>query len=714
MQEEQNVFQVMPLGAGREVGRSCFYVKFDRAGTKAAFLMDCGINPSISEDNALSDIPALPFFDLIDQEIDFILISHFHNDHVSALPFFISSMKNPPPIYMTSDTRTIMLLNLKDMIHSNKLFHHIPKDQRKSTADAAVEKVKKCIKTIAFNEFVKLKHNISLVAYPAGHVIGACMFHIEIAGFSCFYTGDYSMEQDLHLKMAELPQKLRPDVLITEGTYGTMKHTDRKLREIKFIDSIVDTLQKDGRVLLPVFAIGRVQELLRILDNHWHQHLELQKFPIYYISTIGKDFSKEERYVQHETDALTIQKNKPCVIFCTPGMLQSGVSRTFFDEMAGQDKNLLLVTGYGAEGSFLSLLLNSKEKPTQIKKKDGTLVPLKIRILELSFSAHSDVTQTMKLLETLRPKHLVLIHGSKGALSNLEAHLIDLYHNGLREKDDPDTDYSEMKDMKISVPDNGEAVKIKIQKSIQAQYNAQSQPFEQFIQQDKQLVHIKQSGIDFEIIDQSYPTQTFVTTLGCDVQFSVDKLKARLETLFGNCFVKRIDGSFICRTTLLNSILQGDDSQFVILKQCLQLEKVKSKIKIQASAELLDEEKTIVESLGALSSEELKISLLKSANGIKTPVLEQQTGYYLEVQAPREADKVQLFILDKMIQMTENKPQNKMGITNVIDLFGCGEEKEGYIEIENIDVRPIYGYWICQEGWQKEVCMEINKISMID
>lgn len=55
--------EVIPLGAGREVGRSCFYVRYSRINIQGAFLLDCGINPSISETNSLSDIPALPFFD---------------------------------------------------------------------------------------------------------------------------------------------------------------------------------------------------------------------------------------------------------------------------------------------------------------------------------------------------------------------------------------------------------------------------------------------------------------------------------------------------------------------------------------------------------------------------------------------------------------------------------------------------------------------------
>jgi cleavage and polyadenylation specificity factor subunit 3 len=107
-------------------------------------------------------------------------------------------------------------------------------------------------------------------------------------------------------------------------------------------------------VLLPVFQVGRVQELLAILDEYWQNHTEMQGFKIYYISTIGKNYkSLTERFITYVDNENTIGKNEPAVVFCTPGMLQSGVSRKLFEDYANNEKNLLLITGYGASGSLL-------------------------------------------------------------------------------------------------------------------------------------------------------------------------------------------------------------------------------------------------------------------------------------------------------------------------------------------------------------------------
>ena len=72
------------------------------------------------------------------------------------------------------------------------------------------------------------------------------------------YTGDFSREEDRHLMAAELPT-LRPDVLIVESTYGTHIHEKREDRENRFTSTVHDIVQRGGRCLIPVFALGRAQ-----------------------------------------------------------------------------------------------------------------------------------------------------------------------------------------------------------------------------------------------------------------------------------------------------------------------------------------------------------------------------------------------------------------------------------------------------------------------
>lgn len=110
---------------------------------------------------------------------------------------------------------------------------------------------------------------------------------IDIAGLKILYTGDYSREEDRHLVKAEVPP-LRPDVLIIESTYGVQSLESREDKEQRFTSLVHQIIKRGGHVLLPVFAIGRAQELLLILDDYWKHHPDLHNVPVYYASSLAK------------------------------------------------------------------------------------------------------------------------------------------------------------------------------------------------------------------------------------------------------------------------------------------------------------------------------------------------------------------------------------------------------------------------------------------
>ena len=113
------------------------------------------------------------------------------------------------------------------------------------------------------------------------------MFMVDIAGVRVLYTGDYSREEDRHLRAAEMPE-FSPDICIIESTYGVQVHQPRAVRERRFTETVHQTVAQGGRVLIPAFALGRAQELLLILDEYWKSHPELHNIPIYYASPLAK------------------------------------------------------------------------------------------------------------------------------------------------------------------------------------------------------------------------------------------------------------------------------------------------------------------------------------------------------------------------------------------------------------------------------------------
>ena len=110
---------------------------------------------------------------------------------------------------------------------------------------------------------------------------------IDIMGLKILYTGDYSREDDRHLVKAEIPP-IRPDVLVVESTHGVHTFEGRAEKELRLTTLVHAILQRDGHVLLPVFALGTAQELLLVLEAYWEDHPELHAVPIYYTSSLAR------------------------------------------------------------------------------------------------------------------------------------------------------------------------------------------------------------------------------------------------------------------------------------------------------------------------------------------------------------------------------------------------------------------------------------------
>lgn len=320
--------------------------------------------------------------------------------------------------------------------------------------------------------------SIRFTPYPAGHVLGAAMFLIEIAGLKILFTGDYSREDDRHLIPAEVPRGVKIDVLITESTYGIASHTPRAERETQLMKSITGILNRGGRVLMPVFALGRAQELLLILDDYWARHSEYQRIPIYYASNLArKCMIVYQTYVSAMNDNIkrlfrermaeaeqsgTGQQGGPwdfkfirslknlerfddvggCVVLASPGMLQSGVSRELLERWAPNDRNGVVITGYSVEGTMAKQIMNEPEQIPAVMGNRGTagigrrgpggseaerpMIPRRCSVEEYSFAAHVDGQENQGFIEQIAAPVVILVHGEKHNMIRLKSKLLSL------------------------------------------------------------------------------------------------------------------------------------------------------------------------------------------------------------------------------------------------------------------------------------------------
>ena len=415
--DSDSKMQIMVLGSGQEVGRSCIMIKYQRK----TVMLDCGTHPARSGESSL------PFFDAWDlSEVDVALISHFHIDHAAAVPYLTERTAFKGKVYMTHPTKSIFKLVCDDIVNVNR-----------SNSGAANEPlytsqhVQNCLKRIEVCQYHQTieEKGIKFTAYNAGHVLGAAMFMVEIDGVRVLYTGDYSRHEDRHLEMAELPRDsqnevISPDILIVESTYGTQNNPSRQERESLFAKYVKDTVTSGGNALVPMFAIGRAQELMLILEEEWSRDERLKEIPIFYfgdmarkcliaydtyLSLMNEDIRKRHleegrspfkfnfiRHVTKTSDPIFHNRpaGSPCVAIASPGMLQSGISLELFERhdvfdfqiilismfldflhrWCSNEKNAVVLAGYACQNTTAHELQGNKQTH---KKEDGREIPVK-------------------------------------------------------------------------------------------------------------------------------------------------------------------------------------------------------------------------------------------------------------------------------------------------------------------------------------------------
>jgi integrator complex subunit 11 len=257
------------------------------------------------------------------------------------------------------------------------------------------------------------------------------------------YTGDYNMTADRHLGGAWI-EPLKPDLCITETTYANSIRDPKRAREREFFKTVHETLDRGGKILIPVFALGRAQELCILLETYWSR--TGIKYPIYFAGGLvekanfyyklftnwtnekikksfiaeGKnmfEFKHVKNFEQH-----LVNSSSPMVLFATPGMMNAGTSLAVFKDWCGDEKNTLIIPGYCSPGSIGHKVLSMKKK-IEIDKK---YYNIKCRVMSMSFSAHVDSKGIMEFLTYLNPSNILMVHGDNEGMENLKKKVIEV------------------------------------------------------------------------------------------------------------------------------------------------------------------------------------------------------------------------------------------------------------------------------------------------
>jgi integrator complex subunit 11 len=306
------------------------------------------------------------------------------------------------------------------------------------------------VRDIDLGQRLELLPGVWVTALRAGHVLGACGFLIEGGGASVVYTGDFSVGANHHLT-GECFNCLRPSVMVTESTYGNVGREPIWKRQKAFLQTVHRVVRNGGRVLVPVFAIGRLQELCLMLNDFW-ERMGLKE-PIFVASGMGtrandvykgmvrwmnetvRDNLFDEGKVFLKLDhvqRLPVRRgdqsaaSQPCVVLATAGMLNAGPSFHFLvtEKWCEDPKNLLLFAGYQSEGTLGRAILDRvgphvRWRGNAASEFREVELNVQCQVETVSFSAHGDRDEICRVIRRVQPRRVVTIHGSVQAVEGL-------------------------------------------------------------------------------------------------------------------------------------------------------------------------------------------------------------------------------------------------------------------------------------------------------
>ncbi|KAJ1645534.1 Integrator complex subunit 11 [Coemansia erecta] len=424
--------KVVPLGAGQDVGRSCVLVTL---GGKT-IMFDCGMHMGYNDERRFPDFNFITTEGDFTSRIDAVVITHFHLDHCGALPHFTEQRGYHGPIYMTPPTKAICPILLED-------YRKITVERKGETGFFTSQHIKDCMKKVVplhLHETVWVDDELELRAYYAGHVLGAAMVYARCGNESVVYTGDYNMTPDRHLGAAWI-DKVRPDVLITETTYGTTIRDSKRSRERDFLEKVHSCVMRGGKVLIPCFALGRAQELCILIETYW-ERMGLT-VPVYFSAGLTEKANRYYKlfinWTNQKVKESFVDRNPfdfkyikpwnrdyadlpgPMVLFATPGMLHIGTSLEVFRKWAPDERNMLIMPGYCVAGTVGAKVLSGMKV---VDIDQYTQVHVNIDVQNLSFSAHADAKGIMELIRQASPRNVVLVHGEKSRMSYLKSKIM--------------------------------------------------------------------------------------------------------------------------------------------------------------------------------------------------------------------------------------------------------------------------------------------------
>ncbi|MDG7049989.1 MAG: beta-CASP ribonuclease aCPSF1 [Nitrososphaerota archaeon] len=438
---QRSEVSLMTLGGFGQVGRSSMIL----TTSESKILIDCGVNPGARSPSEA--FPRLDWANITLDELDAIVIGHAHLDHTGFLPV-LCKYGYKGPIYCTEPTLPMMNLIQLDAIRVATAQGRAP-----IYAERDVKQIMRQTITIPYGTVTDIAPDIKLVFSNAGHILGSatCHFHIGNGDHNFVYTGDIKFGKSILFDSASWNYP-RVETLLIESTYGAREDIQPTRQEVEsaFINAVNNTLVDGGKVLIPIPAVGRAQEILMVID-HYMKAGQMVEAPVFTEGMISEATAIHEAYPEYlarelrqkilETDdnpfdseyftniehsdarEEPLRDNTPCIILATSGMLEGGPVLEYFRNIAPGNKNKIIFVSYQVNGTLGRRVLDGS-KQVSLLGKDGKVevVNVNCSMIKLDgFSGHSDFNQLMSFVHKLRPKlrRVLVNHGERRKCESL-------------------------------------------------------------------------------------------------------------------------------------------------------------------------------------------------------------------------------------------------------------------------------------------------------
>lgn len=421
-------------GGASEVGASCTPIKID----DYRILVDAGIRMNHEHVNH-SPLPDFSVFDKVGMP-HAVLLTHAHTDHTGALSILHRMLPPAVRIYCTGPTKAITRILLED--RARRMPDEKDADNGLHYTLDDVAAVLNRMETVPWSDPIDICPGVRARWIRAGHILGAAMIYIEGKSETLLMTGDVSVTKQLTIPSVDVPSWCKkPDVIVMESTYGNRLHKGhRREVEKKLAADVFKRVAEGGKVLTPVFSIGRAQEVILILKNAMERG-EIRKFPVYVdgmvrdVNKVYTRFADElQRPLRRKVDQCEpvfysdvikevprsqkiedVLAAEPCCVVTSSGMLNGGKSIAYAKQLVANPKNLIAITGYQAEGTPGRALedLNSENRMWFLNDER---FDVKCRVKRYSLSAHADKNELIDLVHKVKPREkLFLVHGDAKA-----------------------------------------------------------------------------------------------------------------------------------------------------------------------------------------------------------------------------------------------------------------------------------------------------------